>query len=535
MGSQMVGGRGPSSRSRSAGTLRRGGWLAGFALAGLLLSAAPASATFHLMRVREVYPAAGASYVELQMLAAGEDLVGGHHLVSYNANGTVADDFTLPSHVNLSSPINATVLITGPGYAAAFPSGPTTDELDANLNLPASGGAVCWTEGSPPDCVAWGNFTGPLPAHVPPLVVGTPASPTGVTSGKALRRTIAPSCPTLLEEADDSDDSATDFSEQTPNPRNNASPIPEATCPIPEVTIDSKPATPTKTTSAEFTYHSTPAGATFECRLDAETFAACEASGKSYPGPLAQGSHTFRVRATNTSGTGTPAAYTWTVDTTAPTATVKTHPADPSPGGSAAFTYESNEINSTFECSLAKEAEADSFSSCPPTGKTYTSLANGHYTFKVRATDVAENQGSAASYQWEVDNSLADTTPPQTTIESKPPDPSGSSTATFTYSSNEPGSTFECALDGSGFVGCPATGIAYGGLVEGAHTFQVRAIDPSSNVDPTPAGYSFGVALAPPVVTPPPTSKPRINWRKRCRRLKTNKARKRCLRRHHVR
>jgi hypothetical protein len=486
------------------------------------------------MKIREVYPAGSASYVELQMLTNAENLVGGHHLVSYNTNGTVADDFTLPSNVN-PGPTNTAILITGSGYAAAFPTGPSTDELDTNMSLSASGGAVCWVEGSPPDCVAWGNFTGPFPAHTPPLVAGNPASPGGVTAGKALRRTIAPGCPTLLEEGDDSDDSATDFSEQTPNPRDDASPVPETACSIAEMTIDSKPANPTKETSAEFTYHATPAGAEIECKLDAAAYEACPDDAVEYPGPLANGSHTFRVRATNSQGTGSPASYTWTVDTTPPTASISTHPANPSSGASASFTYSSNEVNSTFECSLVEEGVADSFSSCPPTGKTYTSLANGMYAFKVRATDQAGNQGSAVSYTWEVDNSLADTTPPDTAIVSRPPDPSNSSTASFTYTSNEPGSTFECALDGA-FAACPAAGISYSGLAEGAHTFQVRAIDSSSNVDPSPAGYSFSVALAPPVLTPPPpTTEPRINWRKRCHRIKNHKARKRCLRRHHVR
>lgn len=384
------------------------GWLVGFMCAGLLLLAAPASATFHLMKVREVYPAGNASYVVLQLLSAGEYQVGGHHLVSYNTNGTVANDFTLPSNVSPASRNNSAVLITGPGYAAAFPTGPSTDEPDPNLNLPASGGAVCWVEGDPPDCVAWGDFEGPLPPeHDPPLLVGSPASPSGVTAGKALHRTIAPNCATILEADDDSNVSATDFSEQTPNPRNNASPVPETDCVTPEVEIESKPSSPTKSTSASFTYHSTPEGAEFECKLDAGAFASCSHEGFDIPGPLADGSHTFQVRGKNTQGTGAPAIHTWTVDTQPPTATIKTQPANPSSGASAAFTYESSQLSSSFECSLARAGEPDGFVSCPATGTTYTGLGNGIYTFKVRATDKAGNQGSAVAYSWEVNNSLA--------------------------------------------------------------------------------------------------------------------------------
>ncbi len=383
-----------------------------FAFAGLLLFAAPASATFHLMKVREVYPAGSAGYVELQLLAAGENLVGGHHLVTYNANGTVADDFALPSDVSAASRSNATILITAPGYTAAFPSGPSSDEFDASLNLPASGGAVCWVEGSPPDCVAWGNFAGPFPEHSPPLVAGSPASPGGVTAGKALRRSIAPPCSTFLEATDDSDVSATDFSEQTPNPRNNASPVTETACAKPEAVIDSKPANPTKSTAADFIFHSTPGGAEFECKLDTGSFAPCFDEGFEVPGPLQDGSHTFQVSAKNSQGSGAPASYTWIVDTQAPTATIQSTPANPSPGASAAFTYGSSQLGSTFECSLASQGQADSFASCPTAGITYTGLASGVYTFKVRATDKAGNQGPAVAYSWTVDNSLAVTPTP---------------------------------------------------------------------------------------------------------------------------
>jgi len=45
---------------------------------------------------------------------------------------------------------------------------------------------------------------------------------------------------------------------------------------------------------------------------------------------------------------------------------------------------------------------------------------------------------------------------------------------------------------------CPGSGISYSGLGEGRHTFQVRAIDSSENVDPSPAGYTFNVVLSSP-------------------------------------
>jgi large repetitive protein len=88
--------------------------------------------------------------------------------------------------------------------------------------------------------------------------------------------------------------------------------------PAPETIIDSGPNGAVNATSAEFGFSSSQTGATFACSLDGGAYASCSAP-RQYPG-LADGSHTFRVRATNSSGKSdpTPVARTWTVDTVAP-------------------------------------------------------------------------------------------------------------------------------------------------------------------------------------------------------------------------
>jgi hypothetical protein len=503
---------------RSAAAGGRASITVPFLMALLLLLAAPAAnASFHLMKVREVYPAGDASYVELQMFAGGEYLVAGHHLVAYNADGSVANDFTLPSNVSLSSPSNSTILIADSGYAGAFPGGPAPDEADTGLNLSPSAGAVCWTDGSPPDCVSWGAFTGPFPAHLPALVAGSPASPSGVTASKALRRSIAPGCPTFLEAEDDTDSSIADFSEQTPNPRSNSSPITEHTCTPPAATIDSKPKTPTNSPSASFTYHSTPAGAEFECKRDAGAFESCAAGGIEYTG-LADGGHTFQVRAKNAEGTGGATFATWTVDTKAPTASIVSHPTDPSSGASVNFTYQSDEANSKFECSLAVGVAPDSFASCPSTGKAYTSLADDTYTFKVRAVDLAGNaQAGVAQFSWKVDNSLTEPppppetgppsmpasppvsllppipapVPPNTLITGKPAAHAHDRTPTFRFRATEAGSSFQCKLDRGPYKPCHSP-FTTAKLALGQHALKVRAILAGA-VDSSPALFSFTI------------------------------------------
>ncbi len=461
-----------------------------------LLAAPSAQATFHLIKVREVHPGqSDDSYVELQMFAAGQSLLSGHSLTLYNSSGSLVHTSTFSSSVAHSAD-QQTVLIGDSAVQSTF--GVAPDLLDAGLSIPAAGGAACWNAGGiPADCVAWGNFSGQAALQTATgTSVGSPASPGGIAAGKAIRRKISPGCPTLLEEADDSNDSAADFEEVAPSPRNDSSPITESVCAgAPNTVIDDRPPPSSNSTDAEFTYEA-PTATSYECRLDAEAFASCPAAGvpKTYTN-LTEGSHTFQVRGLNASGPDpTPASYTWTVDTVAPTASITSHPLDPSPGKSAAFRYSSNEVGSKFECRLAP-LEA-SFSVCNTQPKTYANLADGDYEFEVRAVDAAGNaQATATAFGWTVDNSLADTTPPDTSIATKPSDPSGSSTAAFTYSSSEPGSTFECKLDAAAFAACPSAGISYSGLGEGQHTFQVRAIDSSENIDPTPAGYTFNVVL----------------------------------------
>jgi hypothetical protein len=89
-----------------------------------------------------------------------------------------------------------------------------------------------------------------------------------------------------------------------------------------------------------------------------------------------------------------------------------------------------------------------------------------------------------------------DTIAPETTIDSGPEDPAQSTTSEFTFSSNEDGGTFVCALDGIDLGACSSPLTL--DVSEGEHTFSVYAIDAAGNVDPTPATYLWTVAASPP-------------------------------------
>lgn len=100
---------------------------------------------------------------------------------------------------------------------------------------------------------------------------------------------------------------------------------------------------------------------------------------------------------------------------------------------------------------------------------------------------------------------VEDSTPPETTIDSGPAGtvPAGS-TVRFEFSSNEPGSSFECHLHDPGYQPCasPATFPARpAGSTASSATLQVHAIDRAGNVDGSFAARSYAIGAG---ATPPP-------------------------------
>src|SRR5207249_3858017 len=83
-----------------------------------------------------------------------------------------------------------------------------------------------------------------------------------------------------------------------------------------------------------------------------------------------------------------------------------------------------------------------------------------------------------------------DDIPPDTFITGGPSGTINATTATFTFTATEAGSTFLCQLDGGGFAACTSPK-SYTGLTPDLHTFGVKAHDQAGNEDPTPAERSF--------------------------------------------
>ena len=290
------------------------------ALASLLALAWPAaaSATFHEMSIREVYPGSLAQpeseYVELQMWAAGQNHVEGHVLKTYNASGGTTSTNTFASDVSGSANQSTILLATSAAEAEFGVSGDTA--LSAGKLDPA-GGAVCWEN---LDCVSWGSFSGSLPSPA-----GSPAA--AIPDGMALRRTISPGCATLLEPTDDHDNSAADFSAVFPAPRPNSVAPSERGCSgggesgpgsgpggpsqkgAPQTTLRRKPGKKTHDRTPTFRFASDEPGSTFQCKLDNKPFRPCRSPFTTKR--LSLGHHTFKVRARDDSGKldPSPASY----------------------------------------------------------------------------------------------------------------------------------------------------------------------------------------------------------------------------------
>ncbi|MGH2966350.1 MAG: hypothetical protein ACRDMH_13370 [Solirubrobacterales bacterium] len=285
---------------------RRGRPLVVGALTLLALAVAPgaASASFHLNKIREVYPGTMAvpssQYVELQMPVAGENFLHFGQMAYFDTSG---NKIGTSSPTDVPSKSQGTILFatTTPilGVARDFPI-----SFNSGKRLSPSGGAVCWTS---VDCVSWGAFHNtsgtPLPSPA-----GSPAP--AIPNGMALVRRISPGCPTLLEVSDDTNKSSADFATGSPHPRNTHTAPTERACP--DTTITSGPSGMTRDRTPTFKFKSSLTPATFKCQLDGGALKACS-SPDTLP-RLSLGQHTFKVRATHAGSTDpTPASRTFKV------------------------------------------------------------------------------------------------------------------------------------------------------------------------------------------------------------------------------
>ena len=332
----------------------------------------------------------------------------------------------------------------------------------------------------------------------------------------------------------------------------------------PETSIDSGPSGTVGSTSASFTFSSTRAGATYECRLDNSTWTDCT-SPQTYTG-LTSGAHTFDVRATAGGDTdATPATRTWTIDTTQPAvlapvgdATVRQNNAGTNYGGGTNLEADTSPLERSW-LKFAVPAPASGQEITKATLRLYATNGTGNGP-KVYAAenswtengltwnnqpalngaavddaatvpvndwidyDLTSAVTSAGTYslvnvpdgsdgvvyssregaqppQLVIETAPIDTSPPETSIDSGPSGTVGSTSASFTFSSTRAGATYECRLDNSTWTDCTSPQ-TYTGLTSGAHTFDVRATA-GGDTDATPATRTWTIDTTQPAVLAP--------------------------------
>jgi len=235
-----------------------------------------------------------------------------------------------------------------------------------------------------------------------------------------------------------------------------------------------------------FGFTATEAGSHFECKVDSGSYATCTSPYAT--ATLADGSHTFYVRAVDAASNPdpSPASRTFTVDATPPDTAITSGPANGSvtANPSPSFDFAANEAGSTFECKV----DSGVFAACTSPFSPGL-LTDGAHTVSVRATDPAGNvEVDPATRSFTVD-----TTAPQTTITKHPPRRTHSRRPRFVFRSSEAGSSFQCKLDRKPFKPCHSPFRPKRKLSFGPHTFKVRATDQAGNVDNTPAKSRFTI------------------------------------------
>ena len=263
----------------------------------------------------------------------------------------------------------------------------------------------------------------------------------------------------------------------------------------PSVDITGGPSGSTNDPTPTFTFNPE-LGSTLECSVDKGTpsYGSCSGPGLTHtPASLADGSWTFRVRASDAVGNQNVSTRNFTVDTVPPALSITGGPngltTDPRP----TFSFSAGS-GSTVTCSI--DAGTPAFGPCSGSGahQPASALDDGPHTFRVRAVDAAGNSATQTR------SFTVDTGAPDTTITSGPSGTISTSSATFAFVSDTSGASFQCKLDSAGFAACTSP-VTLTGLANGPHSFSVRSIDPAGNVEESAASRSFTVAVPPP---PPP-------------------------------
>jgi hypothetical protein len=259
-----------------------------------------------------------------------------------------------------------------------------------------------------------------------------------------------------------------------------------------------------KTPTAELVYAS---------RLDETAYSAFAASTSRTLTGLADGSHTFSVKARDGAWNEdpSPATRSFVVDATSPSISITGGPA---PGQhltatETTFSWTASDLISPPESLLfSYRLDDDAYSAWDTIQSvTLTTLSEGSHVFSVRAIDEVGHVGSLQR------SFFVDLTPPETEIVLGPQD-GGWSPATITVTwtgadnvSHADSISFSHRLDEEAWSAWSREkSMALGAMSAGDHAFRVRAMDLAGHIDETPDSTSFIVVETATAVSGPITT-----------------------------
>jgi len=284
-----------------------------------------------------------------------------------------------------------------------------------------------------------------------------------------------------------------------------------------------------ESTSIKFTFDSNDTGgvgiAGHQCNIDNSRYVACT-SPFVFPNLLKDGSHTFNVLSEDNAGNKdlTPASFTWTVDTTAPTTSIVSAVDGNnntvsnngySESTSIKFTFDSNDTGGVGVDRLECNFDNSRYVACTSPFEFQNLITDGTHTFSVRAVDQVGNVNfSPASFTWTVDTA-APTTTINTAIDGNKTildngTITNSDAMSFEFSAKDTGGNedsgvginhFECNIDNSRYVACTSPFLFPTVFKDGSHTFNVLSIDNAGNKDSSPASFTWIVDTSEPLIS----------------------------------
>lgn len=196
--------------------------------------------------------------------------------------------------------------------------------------------------------------------------------------------------------------------------------------------------------------------------------------------------YNFTLKQTDTAGNNSSnTTFQWIRDSNSVPPPVITNPSVASVISNASSFIISGTCNAGYLITLSGNVSASEVTT--PSNSLIQTCTGGSFSYVLAETTDATRSfaliqtfngvnSSAATLQWQ-----RDTVAPTASLSAYPSNPNLSVSASFTFSSNESGSTFECKLDTASYAACTSP-LNYASVTNGNHTFYLRATDQAGNV-----------------------------------------------------